>query len=180
MTAMTTVNEEKKGRILINTGDGKGKTTAALGTAFRALGHGHRVCVVQFVKGPGDVGERLQAAQLERFDWFVCGCGFVRHGKKEIHEKAAQEGFALAQQKVTSDVYDLIILDEITYLPRYGFVSVEDIVALVESKPRRLSIILTGRGAHKDLLAIADTVTEMRAVKHAYELGVTAQPGIEF
>ncbi len=171
---------EKNGRVLINTGDGKGKTTAALGTAFRALGHGHRVCVIQFLKGPGDFGERIFAAELKNLDWFICGRGFVRKEKGDAHQEAAQQGFALAQQKIMSDFYDLVILDEITYLPRYGFVSVEDIVALIEIKPRRLSLILTGRKAQKELVAVADTVTDMSVVKHAYQEGIGAQRGIEF
>ncbi len=175
-----TTGSEKNGRVLLNTGNGKGKTTAALGTAFRALGHGHRVCVVQFLKGQGDFGERLLAAELKNLDWFICGRGFVRKGKGDAHQEAAQQGFALARQKIASDLYDLVILDEITYLPRYGFVSVADIVTLVETKPRRLSLVLTGRDAQKELVAVADTVTEMSVVKHAYQEGIGAQRGIEF
>lgn len=170
-----------KGRVIINTGNGKGKTTAALGTAFRALGHGKKVCVIQFLKGQGKYGERLMAEKLENLDWFICGKGFV-FKKENIEEdrRVAVEGFQLAKEQVASDRYDLLILDEITYLPLYDFLDVEKIVDLIQNKPARLSIILTGRDAHPRLIEIADTVTAMESVKHAYEQGIKAQKGIEF
>jgi cob(I)alamin adenosyltransferase len=172
---------EQCGRVIINTGDGKGKTTAALGTAFRALGYGKKVCVIQFIKGKGRYGEREMAAKTDNLDWFICGKGFV-FTKENIDEdrRIAQEGFQLAQEKVMSDKYDLVILDEITYLPLYNFLAVEKIVELIKNRPPRLSIILTGREADPQLVAIADTVTNMTLVKHAYEQGVKAQKGIEF
>lgn len=170
-----------KGRVIVNTGKGKGKTTAALGTAFRALGHGKRVCVIQFLKGQGAYGERVMAEKMENLDWFICGKGFV-FKKENIEEdrRVAQEGFQLAIEKVKSDRYDLIILDEITYLPLYDFLDVEKIVELIQNKPERLSIILTGRDAHPRLVEIADTVSVIEPAKHAYEQGIKAQKGIEF
>lgn len=169
------------GRIIINTGDGKGKTTAALGTAFRALGHGQRVCVIQFLKGKGDYGERLLARQLDNLDWFICGKGFVFNKEKLDEDKrVAAEGVALAREKIESDLYDLIILDEITYLPLYDFLDVDEIVALIKGKPARLSIILTGREAHPKLREIADTVSIIQPEKHGYHQGIKAQKGIEF
>jgi cob(I)alamin adenosyltransferase len=170
-----------KGRVIVNTGNGKGKTTAALGTAFRALGHGKRVCVIQFLKGQGAYGEREMAEKLDNLDWFICGKGFV-FKKENIEEdrRVAQEGFQLAKEKVKSDRYDLIILDEITYLPLYDFLDVEEIVDLIQNKPERLSIILTGRDAHPRLVEIADTVSVIEPDKHAYEQGIKAQKGIEF
>lgn len=170
-----------KGRILVVTGNGKGKTTAALGTAFRALGHGHRVCVVQFLKGQGQYGERLMAERLENLDWFICGKGFV-FTKENIDEdrEVARQGFALAEEKIASDLYDLIILDELTYLPLYDFLPVERIVAALRAKPERLSVIITGRGADQQLLDLADTVSVIESKKHAYEQGIKAQKGIEF
>ena len=170
-----------RGRVIVNTGNGKGKTTAALGTAFRALGYGKKVCVIQFLKGQGRYGERLMAEKLNNLDWFICGKGFV-FTKENIEEdrRVALEGFALAQEKVASDTYDLVILDEITYLPRYNFLDVERVVELIRHKPERLSIILTGRDAHPRLIEIADTVTDMQVIKHAYEQGIKAQKGIEF
>lgn len=169
------------GRIIVNTGKGKGKTTAALGTAFRALGHGHKVCIVQFLKGQGKYGERLMAEKFDNLDWFICGRGFV-FKKENIDDdrKVAQEGYQLAKEKIESDQYELVILDEITYLPHYDFIDVEKIVKLITNKPRRLSIILTGRDADPKLIEIADTVSSMDPVKHAYEQGIKAQKGIEF
>ncbi len=170
-----------QGRILVITGNGKGKTTAALGTAFRALGHGQKVCVLQFLKGQGRYGERLMAEKTPGLDWFICGRGFV-FIKEKIDEdrQAAREGFALAEKLVAGDQYDLLILDEITYLPLYDFLDVEEIVRLLAGRPPRLSVIITGRQAHPRLIEIADTVTSMESVKHGYEQGIKAQQGIEF
>ncbi len=172
---------EKAGRIIINTGEGKGKTTAALGTAFRALGYGWKVCVIQFLKGQGDYGERLMAQKIDGLDWFICGRGFV-FSKEKVDEdrRVAREGFALAQEKITSDAYDLVILDELTYLPLYDFLEVEKIVELLANKPKRLSVIITGRDADPALIEVADTVSEIKVVKHAYNSGIKAQKGIEF
>ena len=167
--------------MVINTGNGKGKTTAALGTAFRALGHGQRVCVIQFLKGQGSYGERLMVEKIENLDWFICGRGFV-FNKENMEEDrlAAEEGFQLAREKIESDLYDLVILDEITYLPHYDFLDVQRIVDLVLNKPKRLSIIMTGRGAPQELIDIADTVSVIEPLKHGFENGIKAQRGIEF
>lgn len=181
---MRTGKTEKRvtdGRVVVNTGNGKGKTTAALGTAFRALGHGQRVCVIQFMKGQGEYGERLMVEKVANLDWFVCGKGFV-FNKENIEEdrRAAEEGFQLAKEKIESDLYDLIILDEITYLPHYDFLDVQKIVDLVLNKPRRLSIIMTGRDAPEQLVEIADTVSVIEPLKHGFENGIKAQEGIEY
>jgi cob(I)alamin adenosyltransferase len=121
------------------------------------------------------------AEKLENLDWFICGKGYI-FKKENIEEDrlVALEGFELAREKVASDRYDLIILDEITYLPHYGFLDVEKIVELIENRPERLSIILTGRDADPRLVEIADTVSGIEAIKHAYEQGIKAQKGIEF
>ncbi len=169
------------GRVIVNTGKGKGKTTAALGTAFRALGHGHRVCIVQFLKGQGKYGERLMAEKFDNLDWFICGRGFVfRKENIDDDRRVAREGFQLAKEKIESDQYDLIILDEITYLPHYNFLDVEKIVDLIRNKPKRLSIILTGRDADPKLIEVADTVSSIESIKHAYDQNIKAQKGIEF
>jgi len=170
-----------KGRIIINTGNGKGKTTAALGTAFRALGHDKKVCVIQFLKGQGRYGERIMAERLDGLEWHISGKGFVfKKQDIEADREIAREGFDLAEQKILSDEFDLIILDEITYLPLYNFLDVEKIVELLRKKPERLSVIITGREADEKLVEIADTVSEMKPIKHAYEQGIKAQKGIEF
>jgi len=169
------------GRVIINTGDGKGKTTAALGTVFRALGHGHRVCVIQFIKGKGKYGERVMAEKIDNLDWFICGKGFVFTKENiEVDRKVARDGFEIAKEKVKSDEYDLIVLDEITYLPLYDFIDVNEIVELIKNKPGRLSLILTGRNAAPELIECADTVSDIRSIKHAYDQKIKAQKGIEF
>ncbi|WP_136807799.1 cob(I)yrinic acid a,c-diamide adenosyltransferase [Desulfosediminicola flagellatus] len=181
MSCDTDKKRTAKGRIILNTGHGKGKTTAALGTAFRALGHDHKVCVIQFLKGQGDYGERLMADKFANLDWFICGKGFVFNKENiEADKLVAEEGFALAKEKIESDEYDLIILDEITYLPLFGFLEVEKIVDLVTNKPERLTIIMTGRDAHESLVEIADTVSVIDPVKHAYDQGIKAQRGVEY
>lgn len=169
------------GRIIINTGDGKGKTTAALGTAFRALGHGQKVCVIQFIKGQGKYGERMLAEKLENLDWHICGKGFV-FNKEQLEEdrKVAEQGFALAEKIIAEDAYDLLILDELTYLPQLDFLPVARIVAALKSKPQRLSIVITGRNAAPELIEIADTVSDIRVIKHAFSTGIKAQKGVEF
>jgi cob(I)alamin adenosyltransferase len=171
----------ERGRIIINTGNGKGKTTAALGTAFRALGHGKKVCVIQFLKGKGRYGERIMAEKFEDLEWHISGKGFVF--KKENIDgdrDIAREGFELAKHKIMSDQYDLVILDEITYLPLYDFLEVEKIVELLQARPQRLSVILTGRDADPKLVEVADTVSSIEPIKHAYQQGIKAQKGIEF
>lgn len=170
-----------KGRLIIHTGDGKGKTTAALGTVFRALGHGQKVCVIQFIKGQGKYGERILAQKLENLDWHICGRGFV-FNKENIEEdkKTAEEGFALAVDMIESDNYDLVVLDELTYLPAYGFIEVEKVVEILKARPERLTVIITGRKAPPELIEIADTVSKALAVKHAFEQGIKAQKGVEF
>jgi cob(I)alamin adenosyltransferase len=172
---------KKEGRILVHTGDGKGKTTAALGTAWRALGHGKRVCVIQFLKGKGEYGERLFAAGVDNLEWHVCGKGFVFNKEDlTVDREVARRGYELAEEKMRSDVFDLMILDEITYLTHYGFLDVNQIIQLLRDKPKKLSVILTGRNADKALIEIADTVTTMEVIKHAYASGIKAQRGIEF
>lgn len=169
------------GRIIVNTGKGKGKTVAALGTAFRALGHGQKVCMIQFLKGQGKYGERLMAEKLDNLDWFICGRGFVfRKENIDDDREVAQKGFQLAKEKVESDQYDLIILDEITYLIHYNFVDVDQIIKLIRNKPKRLSLILTGRDADPKLIEVADTVSSIESIKHAYDKDIKAQKGIEF
>ena len=172
---------DRKGRIIIHTGDGKGKTTAALGTVFRALGHGHKICVIQFIKGQGKYGERIFAEQLDNLDWHICGKGFV-FNKEQLDEdrKVAEEGFALAAEVIASDRYDLVVLDELTYLPNLGFLAVDEIVETLKAKPERLTIIITGRDAPQELVELADTVSEIAVVKHAFKQGIKAQKGVEF
>ncbi len=121
------------------------------------------------------------AEKFDNLDWFICGRGFVfRKENIDDDRKAAQKGFQLAKEKVESDQYDLIILDEITYLIHYNFVDVDQIIKLIRNKPKRLSLILTGRDADPKLIEVADTVSSIDSIKHAYDKDIKAQKGIEF
>jgi len=170
-----------KGLIIVNTGDGKGKSTAAFGTAFRALGHGYKVCVIQFIKSPSEYGEVISAEKFKNLEWHTEGRGFTWNSDDLEKDKAvARKGFELAKEKIASDRYDLIILDEITYLSNYKFIDIEELIEVLKDKPERLNIILTGRDADPKLIKIADTVTEMKKIKHCFDKGIKAKKGIEF
>ncbi len=176
--------DRKKGLIIVHTGPGKGKTTAALGLAFRAVGDGLKVLMVQFIKGSWHYGE-LDAAEMLGQDKFVIrpmGKGFVKLGGEPDpeHKKAAEEAWAFAREKIFSGEYDMIILDEINYALSYGLVPVAPVVEALEQKPETLHVVLTGRNAHPDIVAAADLVTEMREIKHPYQKGIEAQRGIEY
>ena len=172
----------KKGLLMINTGDGKGKSTAAFGTLLRAWGQGMRVCVIQFIKAePGKWGE-IKAAREMGIEWIATGDGFT-WVSKDINETIAraQHGWELAQEKISSGDYDLIVLDEFSYPLIYGWLDTSDVLEwLAHNRPANLHLVITGRSAPEALIRQADLVTEMRLVKHPYEQGVMAQPGIEF
>lgn len=175
-------NQKTKGLLIIFTGKGKGKTTAALGTALRAAGHGKRIGIVQFIKGSWTYGE-LEA--LKRFDdlidLHVMGRGFTWKSEDLKKDKAvARQGWEKAVEMIRAESYDLIILDELTYLMTYGFVDSDTVLSALSEKPADLHIIVTGRGASDTLIDMADLVTDMHAVKHPYEAGIKAQQGIEF
>ncbi|HEY1809671.1 MAG TPA: cob(I)yrinic acid a,c-diamide adenosyltransferase [Acidobacteriaceae bacterium] len=176
--------ETRKGLILINTGPGKGKTTAAMGTALRAVGNGMRVLMLQFLKGSWHYGE-LDAVKAfgENFVMRQMGRGFVKIGGAETDPediRLVEEAWAEARAAILSGEWDLVVLDEINYAISYGMLDPAQVVATLREKPEMVHVILTGRSAHASLVEIADTVTEMRQVKHAYEKGVLAQKGIEY
>ncbi|MDA3837663.1 MAG: cob(I)yrinic acid a,c-diamide adenosyltransferase [Candidatus Delongbacteria bacterium] len=169
-----------KGQVIVNTGDGKGKSTAAFGTIARALGHDKKVCVIQFIKSPGDYGEVLFFKKQKNIEWHITGKGFTWNSEDLAKDKEiAQEGFELAKEKILSDEYDLILLDEITYLTNYNFIEIHDLIKAIANRPENLDIILTGRNADSRLVEIADTVTEMLKIKHAFDNGIKAKKGIE-
>jgi cob(I)alamin adenosyltransferase len=172
----------RTGLVIVNTGNGKGKTTAALGTLFRAWGRGMRVCVIQFIKSEtGNWGE-IKAARNLGIEWHAMGDGFTWLSK-DIDETAAKarHAWGLAQEKIAGGEYDLILLDEMTYAFHNGWVDVREMIAwLGAHKPAGLHLIITGRDAPEPLVEFADLVTEMREVKHPYARGIKAQPGIEF
>jgi len=181
---------KRKGLTIVYTGDGKGKTSAALGAAMRALGHGWRVLVIQFFKGDWPVvyGELELAKKLyPQFEVLQLGRGFVKimGDKKPFaeHVEAAQAALALTKEKMFSGQYDVIILDEVNYALGYmdfRLIELGDVLELIRTKPPELHLILTGRNAHPAAIEAADLVTEMREVKHPMKKGIPAQQGIDY
>jgi cob(I)alamin adenosyltransferase len=174
-----------KGLIVVFTGDGKGKTSAALGVALRASGHKMYVSLVQFVKSTFATGEARAAERLApEFEFLSLGRGFVNCCGDTTplaeHKKAAQEALALARQRMLSGAWDILILDEINTAVTLRLIDIADVLDMVRSKPPKLHLILTGRDAHPDLVAVADMVTEMRSLKHPYNKGLPAEKGIDF
>jgi len=175
----------QKGLIIVFTGDGKGKISAALGTALRASGHAMHVSMIQFVKSPTDSGEERAAERLKpEFELITTGRGFVNIPGHTVpladHKKAAEEAFTLAQQRISSGYWDVVILDEINVAVDLGLIDPVRLIEQLRKKPAKLHVVLTGRNAHPDLIALADIVTEMRSVKHPYDEGTAAQKGIDF
>ena len=177
--------DARKGLIIVHTGPGKGKTTAAMGTAFRAVGQGLKVLMVQFIKGSWHYGE-LDAAKMlgdDRFTIRPMGRGFVKIGAEKPDPEDVRlvgEAWRFASEKMQSREYDLIILDEINYAISYKMLSPEIVVEALKAKPEMLHVILTGRNAHPLIVECAHLVTEMREVKHPYQRGIQAQRGIEY
>ena len=171
-----------KGLLAVFTGDGKGKTTAALGLTFRALGHGHRVCFIQFIKGGWKSGEaNLSDTFPGLLDFHVMGRGFTwRSTDLEKDKAAAREAWAFAVRMIKNSDYNMIVLDELTYLIHYGMIPEEEILEVISNKPDSLHVVITGRHAPDGLLQVADLITEMRAVKHPFSSGVKAQKGFEY
>jgi len=174
---------EEKGLLLIYTGNGKGKTTAALGQAIRAAGHDLRVCIIQFIKGAWPTGE---AKALTRFadliELHVTGSGFTWKNNPDDVKQAGLAGWRLAREKITAEKngFDLVILEELTYLINYGIISESEVVDLLDNRPVGLNILVTGRNAPAGLIAAADLVTEMQEIKHPFRNGTRARKGIEF
>ena len=176
--------ETRRGLILINTGPGKGKTTAAMGTAMRAVGNGMRVLMLQFLKGSWHYGE-LDAVKAfgDNFVLRQMGRGFVKIGGAETDPediRLVESAWEEAREAILSGEWDMVVLDEINYAIGYGMLDPAKVVETLQARPEMVHVILTGRNAHASLVEIADTVTEMRQVKHAYEHGVLAQRGIEY
>jgi cob(I)alamin adenosyltransferase len=170
------------GLLMVNTGDGKGKSTAAMGQALRAAGHGLRVCIIQFIKGLDTTGEALALGRAfpDQIEFHVTGTGFSWQRPREELAAAAAAGWRLAGEKIRSNAFDLVILDEFTYLLNGGLLGEEEALALFAARPARLHLLITGRQASPALLAAADLVTEMREVKHPYRQGGRARKGIEY
>lgn len=171
-----------KGLLAVFTGNGKGKTTASLGLAFRALGHGHKVCIIQFIKGSWKYGELETAKKFAPLlDFHVMGRGFTwKSDDIDKDREAAREAWELAKTVIEENNYAMVILDELTYLPHYKMIDEKEILSVLQKKPLEQHVVVTGRYASDDLIELADLVTEMTEIKHPYKAGVPAQKGFEF
>jgi len=172
----------KKGLLIVNTGDGKGKTTAALGMVLRAWGRGFRICVIQFIKAKTGQWGEVKAAKKLGIEWHTTGDGFT-WTSKDMDETAARarHGWEMAKEKIASGNYDLIVLDEFTYTMVYEWLNTDEVLEWLRlHRPPNLHLVITGRSAPEVLIAQADLVTEMKVIKHPYEQGIQAQAGVEF
>jgi len=172
----------KKGLLMVYTGDGKGKTTSALGLSMRCAGHGLKVCFIQFIKGSWKYGE-MDA--VERFagliDFHVMGRGFTWKSEDLEKDRAiARKAWDFARDAIRSGSYHLVVLDEFTYLLNYGMIETETVLEVLAHRPSELNVGVTGRDAPEPILAEADLVSDIRAIKHHYKAGIKAQKGIEF
>jgi cob(I)alamin adenosyltransferase len=167
--------------VMVNTGDGKGKSTAAFGTAMRGAARGWKVTVIQFVKsGKWKVGEEKAATSLG-IEWLTIGDGFTWDSKNmDRTEAIARHAWAVAKEKIQSGDYGLVVLDEITYPMNWGWIPTSEVVEVIRKRPPSVNIIATGRDAPAELVEVADTVTEMRKVKHAFDRGIRAIRGLDF
>lgn len=176
-------DSNERGLTVIFTGDGKGKTSAGMGVVFRALGHGYRCMVIQFIKANRETGELKMAERLApQLEFVQTGKGFtwLKEHAAEEHRLAAQEGVALAKAALEKGKCKVLLLDEILYALGKDLVSFDDIKALIAAKPAAMHLILTGRGATPELIALADMVSRVDSVKHPYQAGIPAQKGLDF
>lgn len=167
------------GLVIVHTGDGKGKTTAALGLALRAFGAGLKVLILQFIKGKKDSGE-LKALKILGVEVKQCGLGFITKENFAEQKKSARLAIELAQREILLGAWDLIILDEINYAVKFGLLGAADILELIRIRPPQMHLVFTGRDALPELIEVADLVTEMKLIKHPFQKGIIAQSGIEF
>ena len=174
--------QDERGLVIFITGNGKGKTTSAFGTLYRALGHGHRVGVVQFVKGTQASGEVTFLKQCRpAVDYCAMATGFSWDTQNwDADHAAAQEAWAAGRRMLEDEALNLVLLDEITYMLKFGYLDMDEVVAAIRARPAMQTVILTGRGAKPALVELADTVSEIADVKHAFKAGVKAQAGIDF
>ena len=178
---------KRKGLVLVHTGEGKGKTTAAIGLAVRAWGDGFRILILQFIKGSWKYGELSTLKALAEIDGRIeirpTGIGFTRNASSEemaVHREKARTALQEALTEMTSGQWDMIILDEINYALKFGLLEEQEVLELLSQKPTDLHLVLTGRNALPAIIDCADLVTEMRLIKHPFQKGIRAQKGIEF
>ena len=175
----------KDGFVIVYTGNGKGKTTAALGMALRAAGYNHRICIIQFIKGSWPYGEMESIKRLApEIELVIVGKGFVGiiddKSPREEHEKIAQEAIKTSKEKIQSGNYNIVILDEVNYAINLGLIDVNDVLELIKTKPEKLNLVLTGNHAKQEIIDKADLVTEMKEIKHPFKSGIKAKKGIDF
>ena len=175
----------KDGITIVYTGKGKGKTTAALGIVLRAVGYKKKICMIQFIKGSWHYGEMNSSKRLEpEFEMVAIGKGFVGiiddKSSRDDHEKIAKEAIRISNEKIQSGNYDIIILDEVNYAVNLELVSVNDVLSLIKSKPKKIDLVLTGNYAKPEIIEAADLVTEMKEIKHPFQHGIKAKEGIDF
>lgn len=169
-----------QGLIQVYTGDGKGKTTAALGLALRAVGQGMRAIIIQFIKGDHTCGEHLFATQYRPFEIVQLSTKSSFNQTLEELKSTTEQSFALAEKTIINGNYDIVILDEIFVAMNKGLISTEQVLSLMSKKPEPVELILTGRGAPKEVIRRVDLVTEMTGVRHPFTRGITARKGIEY
>jgi cob(I)alamin adenosyltransferase len=173
--------QPRKALVVVNTGNGKGKTTAALGVLLRAWGRGLNVCILQFIKSTTSNYGETRALKKMGIEAISLGAGFTWLSKDIEKDKAlARELWEQCKGKIGSGDYDVVVLDEITYPLTYGWLPVDEVIAFLRDRPKRTHVIITGRDAPQELIDFADLVTEMREIKHPFQQGLKAQPGIEF
>ncbi|MBD3878308.1 MAG: cob(I)yrinic acid a,c-diamide adenosyltransferase [Quinella sp. 1Q5] len=170
---------ERRGLIIVHTGDGKGKTTAALGLAIRAFGAGLKVLILQFIKGQRHSGE-LEVLNTLGIEVRQLGLGFITQDNFDEQRQSARTALELAQGEILSGKWDLIVLDEINYAVKFGLLDATDVLSLIKIRPPQMHLVFTGRDALAELIDAADLVTEMKLIKHPFQKGVAAQAGIEF
>jgi cob(I)alamin adenosyltransferase len=172
----------RRGLVLVNSGEGKGKSSSALGMVFRAAGWGLKICVIQFIKGQWQTGEQKAAERFDNIEWHALGDGFTWDTKNPEQDIiTSREIWEFSKEKIRSEQFDLVVLDEINYCCGYNWISGQEIADFISNeKSSWMHVILTGRHAAPEVIAIADTVTEMTKIKHAYEKGIKAEQGIEF
>ncbi len=172
--------DQEKGLLLVLTGNGKGKSSSAFGMAARAVGHGMKVGVAQFIKGRTDTGEEAFFRRCPEIEWHVLGEGFTWDTQDRERDIAkAREGWEVARRMLSDASFNLVILDELTYTMNYGYLDSDRVMADIAARPHGQHVVVTGRAASDALIAAADTVTEMADVKHAWRAGIKAQPGID-
>lgn len=172
---------EERGVLVVNTGNGKGKSSAAFGVVARALGHGLKVAVVQFIKGRSDTGEEAFFRQQAGVQWHVGGEGFTWETQDDSRDRnAARAAWAIACEHLKNPEIGLVVLDEFTYTLKYGWITMDEVLPVLQARPQMQHVIITGRAAPKELREAADTVSEIEMEKHAFQAGIAAMPGLEY